>query len=419
MADFRRPLTSVLVKPSGPDCNFDCKYCFYLERAAQFPAPGPHRMNATILEALVRQTMTAGANTVSFSWQGGEPTLMGVPFFEQAVEWEKHYGRDGQTVGNGLQTNGQLIDDDWCRFLRANHFLVGLSLDGPQAVHDVYRLTAGGRPTWTRVMDAGKRLLDAGVEVNALTVINDRTAEHGREIYEFLRDAGFRHMQFIPCLEHDRMDPARPASFSVRPAQLGRMLCEVFDAWRSDFRAGQPTTFVRWFDAVFATYVDVSPPECTLLAECGNYVVVEHNGDVFSCDFFVEPGWKLGNVCTGDLQELLNSPRQREFGKRKAALSPTCRSCRWLTHCRGGCPKERWGNPADPECSYLCEAYQMFFAHADAGLRTLAAAWRAKQAAGARTHSLVQVGHPRARGRDRNAPCPCGSGAKFKHCCGK
>jgi uncharacterized protein len=419
MPQYTKQLDSVLVKPAGPDCNMACRYCFYLEKERFFPDSAVHRMSTPVLEALIRQVMTQGAQNVSFGWQGGEPTLMGVDFFRQTIEFEKKYGRSGQVVGNGLQTNGLLINDDWCRLLRESKFLVGLSLDGPEHVHDHYRRARGGQPTWQRVVDAAKRMLDSGVEVNALVVLNDYSARFPSEIYDFLKENGLPHMQFIPCLEHDPGDPTQVAPFSASPEQLGAFLCEVFDCWLTDFRDGEPTTFIRWFDSVFATYVGYRPPECTLFTECGNYVVVEHNGDVFSCDFFVENQWKLGNVLDGNLLDMLNSPLQARFGRRKAALPAACQQCRWLAHCRGGCPKERWGHPSDHRRSYFCEAYQTFFAHADGRLRQLADAWLARQNQPSPIPELSSEYAQRPPHVGRNDPCPCGSGEKYKRCCGK
>jgi uncharacterized protein len=414
-----KQLESVLIKPAGPDCNMACAYCFYLKKQSRFPATPVHRMSPRVLEETVRQVMQQSGDNVAFAWQGGEPTLMGVDFFRQAVELERAYGRAGQTVGNGLQTNGLLIDETWCRFLRESQFLVGLSLDGLEPVHDRYRVTQGGQPTWKRVMDALKRMLNHGVEVNALTLLNDDSSRYPREIYAFLKDSGLRHMQFIPCLERDPSEPGKAAPFSVSAEQYGTFLCEVFDCWWDDFRDGEPTTFIRWFDSVFATYVGVRPPECTLLSECGMYVVVEHNGDVFSCDFFVDDEWRLGNVLEGTLIDMLNSPRQAAFGRRKSQLPHECQTCPWLTHCRGGCPKERWDVSPNRQPSRLCAAYKRFFAHADARLRELADAWHRRQ------DQPPQGSLPPAPGPDlgasvgRNEPCPCGSGAKYKHCCGK
>lgn len=419
MQQLTKQLDSVLIKPAGPDCNLACRYCFYLEKEQLFPDSAIHRMSAAVLEATIRQVMTQSAANLSFGWQGGEPTLMGVGFFEEAVELEKKYGRRGQIVGNGLQTNGLLIDRRWCRFLREARFLVGLSLDGPAHVHDHYRVTRGGQPTWKHVTDALKRMLDTGVEVNALTVLNNYSARFPREIYEFLKDSGLSYMQFIPCFECDPHNPTRVAPFSVNPEQLGTFLCEVFDCWLGDFRDGRPTTSIRWVESVFATYVGLPPPECTLLEECGNYVVVEHNGDVFACDFFVEDEWRLGSVLDGNLADMLNSPRQDQFGRRKAELPRACQVCRWLAHCRGGCPRQRWCHPAGEGLSYFCDAYKMFFSHADSHLRQIAKSWLREQ-----NELAVATPGPVARAArrgkvGRNEPCPCGSGEKYKRCCGR
>lgn len=418
MAKFARQLDCVLIKPAGPDCNMACRYCFYLPKHRLFSDTPVHRMSNDILERTVQQLMQHGGPNVVFAWQGGEPTLMGVEFFERAVELQRRLGCSGQTVGNGLQTNGLLVDDRWCRFLHEARFLVGLSIDGPEPVHDHYRVRRGGQPTWEQVVSAARCMLKAGVEVNALAVVNDISARHPRETYAFLKDLGLRHMQFIPCLERDPQAPNIPAPFSVSPTQFGKFLCEVFDCWINDFEDGQPTTFIRWFDSVFATYVDVPPPECTLMAECGSYLVVEHNGDVFSCDFYVEPGWKLGNVLGDNLVDLLNSPQQARFGRRKAELARTCHECRWLTHCRGGCPKERLGVAPAVQPSHLCEAYQTFFQHADGRLRALADDWRRAQRSPVAAPGFTSRVPAAGARPGRNDPCHCGSGRKYKRCCG-
>jgi uncharacterized protein len=340
---------------------------------------------------------------------------MGVAFFEEALALQARLARRGQVVSHSLQTNGLLIDERWCRLLRDAGVLVGLSLDGPEHVHDRHRRMAGGQPTGRRVQDAARRMLDAGVAVNALAVVNAYSARFPEEIYGFLKDAGLVHMQFIPCFERDR--DGRAAPFSVQPEALGEFLCRVFDCWRADFDAYGPTVFVRWFDSVFATYVGVSPPECTLQSVCGDYVVIEHNGDVYVCDFFVEEDWRLGNVHDSTLLEMLNSPRQIAFGRRKAALPEACQACRWLPHCRGGCPKDRRPGAAAPGPSHSCEAYQRFFEHADGEMRALADDWQRRQSV--ERPSVMDLA-PAAKLRSgRNDPCPCGSGRKFKRCCGR
>jgi len=414
----QNPLQFVLIKPPGPDCNMACTYCFYLEKKALFPDSGVHRMNEDVLAATIVQVMTQGLSSVSFGWQGGEPTLMGVPFFQKAVELQKRHGRE-QTVGNGLQTNGLLIDEVWCAFLKDQNFLVGLSLDGTEHIHDRYRLLRSGQSSWEKVVGSAKRMLDADVAVNALIVLNEYSAQFPEEIYQFHKDLGLTHMQFIPCIEPVPHQANKPTSFSVSGEQYGTCLCTLFDLWMADFKDGTPTTSIRYFESVFFHYVDMRPPECTFMPECGNYLVVEHNGDVFSCDFFVEERWRLGNVMEEQLSGILNSNRQQEFGEWKADLVADCHACDWLRYCRGGCTKDRLCHPREKKLNHLCQAYKMFFHHADERLKALATEWKQKQVKAAtqsRTLGAIQRGEIKT---GRNDPCPCGSGKKFKRCCGR
>lgn len=374
-----KPLESVLIKPAGPDCNMTCRYCFYSCKAELFPQTKIHRMTDTILKTTVKQVMRQGGRHVSFGWQGGEPTLTGKQFYEKAVNYQRIFGKPGQTAANGLQTNGILIDKNWARFLHEYRFLVGLSLDGPENIHNRYRVLRGETPGWDRVIKARDTLLTSGVEVNALTVVTAYSVRFPEEIYKFHRDNGLKFMQFIPCVEADPAAPDGIADFSVKPKDYGKFLSDIFDLWISDFRQGRPATSVRWFDSVFFSYAGLEAPECTLQEECGKYVVIEHNGNVYSCDFFVEPEWKLGNVINDKLTDLLNSPLQNKFGSIKKNLHESCRKCPWLQYCRGGCPKyRRYGTSgsAEPAQSYLCESYRIFFKHADSVFKKLAADWK-------------------------------------------
>lgn len=378
MAKKIRPLNSVLIKPAGPDCNLNCGYCFYLKKSALFSQTPIHRMSDEVQEELIRQVMQQGGSSVSLAWQGGEPTLMGLPFFERAVELEKKYGRN-QTVGNGLQTNGLLLDTEWARFLKKYDWLVGISLDGPAHIHDHYRLDRRGSGTHQRVEANAMMLLDQGVAVNVLCCLTDYSVRFPDELYDYYKNLGLTWMQFIPVVETDPADPSRAASYSVSAADYGAFLCRIFDLWVADFRDGKPTTSVRHFDSVFYAYVGLEAPECTLMKSCGPYVVIEHNGNVYSCDFFVEPKWKLGNILTGRLNQMLNSRQQEIFGDAKAVLPGECRRCPWLSKCYGGCTKDRIKDPADQRKPRYCKSYKMFFSHADARLRILAEQWKKEQ----------------------------------------
>jgi uncharacterized protein len=370
--------SSILIKPAGPDCNMACTYCFYRDKEAFFPGSKIHRMSDEILEETIKQVFSQPLQAISIGWQGGEPTLMGLPFFEKAVMLQMRYG-NGKSVGNGLQTNGLLIDKDWTKFLKEYNFLVGLSLDGPEHIHNRYRFRLGGQNSWAEVLDRAKLMLGEGVEVNALVVVNDYSVRFPEEIYEFHKALGLDHMQFIPCLETDPEDTSRSAPFSASAEAYGDFLCRLFDLWLSDFQESKPTTFIRYFDSLFYCYVDQTPPECDLLPECGSYLVVEHNGNVYACDFFVEERWKLGNVIEGKLIHMLNSGRQTEFGRVKADLPEACHACPWLRFCRGGCPKDRLRDPRDRGLNHFCASYKMFFAHANARMRKLAAEWKMKK----------------------------------------
>jgi uncharacterized protein len=378
MAIKRKPLTSVLVKPSGPDCNLNCTYCFYLEKSGLFTAERVHRMNDRILEETVRQVMQQSGESVSIAWQGGEPTLMGLEFYEKAIQFEQKYGH-GQMVGNGLQTNGLLLSREWAKFLKKYDWLVGLSLDGPAFIHDKYRLDQGGKATHSRVEANAKMLLNEGVAVNAMCCVTSHSVQYPEELYNYFKSLGLTYMQFIPVVETDRNDPAKAADFSVRAVDYGHFLNKLFDLWIADFENGQPTTSVRHFESVFYSYVGLQSPECTMLKECAPYVVVEHNGNVYSCDFFVEPRWKLGNVQHDKLINMLNSKKQTVFGQAKTVLPRECRQCNWLTKCYGGCTKDRVKDPQDNRKPRFCTSYKLFFEHADGILSDMALQWQQNQ----------------------------------------
>lgn len=373
-----KPLNSILIKPAGPDCNLGCEYCFYLEKASLYPDEKQHRMSEDTLEVLIKQAMEQSGENIALTWQGGEPTLMGLDFYKKVVALEQKYGR-GKVVGNGLQTNGLLLDEEWAGFLGQYEFLVGLSIDGPQHIHDKYRLTKNQQPSWERVMESAKLLLEHKVAVNAMCCITSDSAPHARELYAFFKEQGFEWMQFIPIVERDKENPRKAAAFSVNAEQYGRFMIEIFDLWLKDFENGQPTTNVRFIESIFHTYVGLDAPECTLSKECGVYPTVEHNGDVYSCDFFVESRWKLGNIKQNRLVDMLNSPKQTKFGQLKSQLPRKCRTCPWLQHCYGGCTKDRIKDPKDSGLPRFCKSTIMFMEHADPVFKELARNWKAQQ----------------------------------------
>ena len=378
MAKKFKPLSSVLIKPSGPDCNLNCTYCFYLEKSSLFQQNKIHRMSPEVQEETIRQVMQQSGENVSLAWQGGEPTLMGLDFYQRGVDLEMKYGH-GQMVGNGLQTNGLLLNHDWAKFLKKYDWLVGLSLDGPEFIHDHYRLDQGRKGTHGRVEDRARMLLDEGVAANAMCCVTSHSVKHPEELYQYYKELGLTFMQFIPIVETDKDDPSRAADFSVTAEDYGRFLNQLFDLWLADFKNGQPTTSVRHFESVFYNYVGLQAPECTMMKECGPYAVIEHNGNVYSCDFFVEPKWKLGNVMNDRLINMLNSKKQTVFGQAKALLPRECRQCSWLTKCYGGCTKDRIKDPQDHRKPRFCTSYKMFFKHADPVLSDLAVQWQQQQ----------------------------------------
>lgn len=359
---------SLLIKPAGASCNLNCSYCFYLPKLSLYPEKRP-RMSEEVLDALIRQYLSFSGAHPSFCWQGGEPTLLGVEFFERAVELEARYARPGQILGNSLQTNATLIDRSWAEFLAEYRFLVGVSIDGPPEVHDYYRRTHSGEPSHRRVVRGLNALREAGVEYNALSMVTPRSVNEPRRIYEYLKDSGFQFIQFIPCAE---IDPStgRLAEYSVDPGAYGEFLCEVFDMW---YKHDVGKIHIRFFEEVGISIVSGEASSCMFRARCGDYVVIEHNGDVYACDFFVEREWKLGNILENPLIEILRGKNFEVFARRKSQLARRCKKCQWGKLCWGGCPKYRLIAAGETEArSYFCPAYRKFFSRCLPRLEKLA-----------------------------------------------
>jgi len=351
-------ISSVLVKPVSSDCNLACEYCFYSSKAQElYPETLVHRMSSKVLRELIAQLMALSLDQASFCWQGGEPTLAGLNFYKEAMKYQSLFSAPGQIIQNSLQTNGTLIDKNWASFLAQYDFLVGVSLDGPPDLHDYYRKDRSGNPSYERVMKGIEWLRRFNVEFNILVLLNRRNIKNPRELYHFFTDQGFRYLQFIPCVERDP-ETGKITDYSITPEQYGRFLCEVFDEW---IAPGIPEVYIRDFDDILVSYVTGESPSCVFSRECGKYVVVEFNGDVYACDFFVEPRWFLGNLMEQPLEEIIKSERFIEFRKMKSKLALNCRDCRWLQYCNAGCLKH-WIQ-LGLNHNYFCSAYKMFFEH--------------------------------------------------------
>lgn len=328
-------------------------------------------MSVETLELIMRKALQRPRQYMAFSWQGGEPTLMGLDFFREVIRFEQKYGA-GMHVANSMQTNGILIDESWTSFFKKYRFVVGLSIDGPESVHDRYRLDYAVRPSHAQVERAADLLLSSKVEVNALAAVTEQSSYRTEEIYTYLKSLGFTYMQFIPILEMTDSKPMVMADYSVTPKSYGRFLCELFDLWVQDFSEGRPSTSIRQFENYAAIYMGYDSPECTERKRCGDYLVVEHNGDIFSCDFFVEDAWRLGSVYgNASFEQILNGKRQTLFGELKTKLDNRCLRCAYLRFCYGGCPKDRLRSPSFKRFNPYCESVKMFFDYADNRFRAL------------------------------------------------
>jgi uncharacterized protein len=434
----------LLAKPTGAVCNLDCKYCFFLSKEMLYPG-SRFRMADELLETYVRQLLESQPGPdVSIAWQGGEPTLMGLDFFERSVEYAERYRRPGQSVSYTIQTNGTRLDDGLCAFFKEHRFLVGLSVDGPRGLHDAYRVDKGGQGTFDQVMRGWELLGAHGVDVNILCTVHAANADHPLEVYRFFRDElKTAFIQFIPIVERvtpemlpaanmgwgERGSDTRPlyrlegslvTERSVSAAQWGRFLIEVFDEW---IRRDVGRTYVQMFDAALASWAGAPAAMCIFSETCGGALALEHNGDLYSCDHFVESKYLLGNIQQVHMLQLVTSEQQRQFGLAKRDTLPRyCRECTVRFACHGECPKDRFISTPDgePGLNCLCAGYKAFFTHIDRPMRLMT---NLLQSGGAPAQ-VMQILAAEATARlseacakaGRNDPCPCGSGRKFKHC---
>ncbi len=427
----------LLAKPSGSTCNIDCTYCFFLSKEALYPNE-KSRMSTATLDEYIRQLLESHRTPeVTVAWQGGEPTLMRREFFERSVEIVEKYRRPGQAVQHTFQTNGILLDDDWCLFFKKNRFLVGLSIDGPRELHDTYRVDRRSNGTFDRVMEGWRLLRKHDVDFNILCTVNAANENHGRAVYRFLRDElGARFLQFIPIIERASPEtlgianqgwsdqPGRKRLLytqtgnlvterSVGGEQYGRFLIDVFEEW---VRHDIGTVFVQMFDvtleALFGRHM-----LCIHAPTCGQAPALEHNGDLYSCDHFVEPNFLLGNIHQTHMVELIASPAQRKFGTDKLdSLTAQCRGCAVRHLCNGGCPKDRFAlsREGEPGHNYLCAGLELFYVHTGAAFAAMA---RLLQQDRPPSEVMAAVRAQDER-RGAYAPCPCGSNQKFRFCHG-
>jgi uncharacterized protein len=430
------PAFHLLAKPTGAVCNLDCAYCFFLSKEMLYPG-SRFRMADELLEAYIEQLIEAHSSVpeVQIAWQGGEPTLMGVDFFRRSVELAQQYLKPGQRAVYTIQTNGTLLDEEWAAFFKEHDFLVGISIDGPRELHDAYRVNKGGRGSFDQVMAGLEHLKAAGVEWNALTTIHAANGERGREVYCFLRDeCGARFIQFIPIIERvaeveadgsvpwsswrDRplyvQQGDRVTGRSVTAKQYGRFLIDVFEEW---VRRDVGEVYVQMFDVALANWVGEPPSLCIHSETCGLALALEHTGDLYSCDHFVEPRYKLGNIKETRMLELVSSQQQRQFGLDKRDTLPQyCLECDVRFACHGGCPKDRFIETpeGEPGLNYLCAGYKDFFHHVDEPMRFMSEQLRRGRAPA----EIVGVYAAADARRGRNDLCTCGSGRKWKRCHG-
>lgn len=440
------PLTAfhVMSKPIGPICNLDCRYCFYLEKEEMYVQEGRHprpswQMSDEVLETYIRQYIQQqDAQEINFAWQGGEPTLLGVDFFRKAVAIQTKYA-EGRTIHNALQTNATLLDDAWGGFLSENHFLVGVSIDGPADLHDAYRVDKHGGPTFDRVMQGIEALKRHGVDFNTMTVVSRANSQHPQRVYRFLKEIGSTFLQFIPLVE--RASPGPLASehgliqlslappprlgetdsavtdWSVRAEDWGPFLTTIFDEW---VRRDVGCIYVQHFDVALGIWLGAGSSLCVFSETCGKAVAIEHNGDLYSCDHFVYPQYRLGNVLEKSLGEMVASEAQTKFGRDKADTLPRyCRECEVRFACQGECPKHRFIRAPDGEwgLNYLCAGYYRFFKHIDPYMRAMAGLLHSGRAPAEIMEEIARLDQNIRRTTGRNDPCPCGSGQEYKRCC--
>lgn len=399
----------VMWKTVSEDCNLACDYCYYSTCGGK-PGPKINRIDPELLDSFMKVYMARTKGAASFAWQGGEPLLAGLDFFEEVVSLQAKYAPPHTAISNALQTNATLINDKWAAFFHTYHFLVGVSLDGPKEIHDSRRVDSAGLGSFDRVMKGIEHLKKHSVDFNILSVIHKGNVTKAKELMQFYEEQRFGFVQFIPCMDFRSQQVDKPGVYDITPEEYGQFLCEAFDIWFND---GKPKVSVRFFDNLLSIYANRGAELCVHRPTCPKTVILEQNGDAFPCDFYMNGDWKVGNVGTHTLDEILQHPKYQEFLALKANLPDDCRSCRWNSLCHGGCPRNRkWDGTGDkPDPDYFCSGYKAVYAHAHERMETLGRTIRKQYFdMGVRTYL-------KGRLPGRNEPCACGSGRKYKHCC--
>ncbi len=396
-------IISYLIKPASSDCNMFCDYCFYRKTAEAYPETSVHRITDDTFATLARNAQEFNPQAAGYLWQGGEPMLMGLDFYERVIEIQEQFRKPDQMISNVIQTNAVLIDEKWAQFFARNRFLVGVSIDGPQELYDLHRFTRSKKSVFDRVKKACGFLDEYKVDYNVLAVINNDTVNYPEEIYNYFLEQHFYYLQFIPCIE---VVDKKLAPFSVDAEEYGRFLCKLFDEW---FKNGYPYVSIRLFDNLLQYRVGQVPESCMFKDSCGWYFVIEHNGDIFPCDFFVTKEWLLGNIRKDSIENILETPKYNEFAHLRDRPCEECNDCEWLDFCHQGCVKFRYLPELDYNATnYLCKSYKMFLEYTRERYNFLA--WDI-----IRRHN----GQPPPLNTGRNDPCFCGSGKKYKKCCEK
>ncbi len=406
----------VMVKPMGSACNLRCSYCYYLDAGTRTGKPHQTRMTDEMLEEFIRGYIKASPGpNVSFVWHGGEPTLAGLPFFEKAVALQKKYLPEGFSCWNNLQTNGILLDEEWCRFLAENHFDVGLSIDGASWIHDRFRKDINGNGTYDRTVEAAKRLKAAGIRPDLLCTVTRASSEEPLAVYRALRGLDTGWIQFIPIVCRDEQGNVTPDS--VTPEGYGRFLSVIFDEWLQNDLGKLD---VQLFAEMATVYAGRPASLCYMAPRCGRVLIVEHDGSVYSCDHFVDGDHRIGNIAETSLGALVDSPLQKKFGgSKEEKLTAKCKRCPWLFLCRGGCLKDRFAVTEDGEegLYYLCKGMEAFFAHTEKPVKTVMEMVKKGKSPSEISSFFRMEAKKRWEGVGRNDPCPCGSGKKAKNCC--